>query len=199
MSIKLAGQNPVGRNCTQNHCTNMSNIVAQAQYNTRAQTFIAKRGALVMKEFSSIGKLVGEYKSKIEIDTLVFSYMQGTQSDRTFGLKVTVTTMDDGYAREGTCLIDQDELPELINGISYLEDKLALLIGGVANYTELAYVTKDSFSIGFYVNPGSSPDPKSFCSTESSDNAFMHPSKLPQPRECIQNGLDYLLTIGGES
>ncbi|MEB3276463.1 MAG: hypothetical protein VKM92_05785, partial [Cyanobacteriota bacterium] len=97
----------------------MSITIAQENYNTNAQAFIAKRGALIMKEFANVGSLTGESRSKLKIETLVFSSMQGAQIERAYGLKIKIQTCDDGFFRDEACLIDQDELPELINGITY--------------------------------------------------------------------------------
>ena len=97
----------------------MSDLIPQPKHNTKAQTFTAKRGALVMKEISSIGLLTGKYNSKVGIDAFIFTVMKVAQIDRTRGIMVTVKTDNDGLQ---TCLIDEDELPELVNGINYLEN-----------------------------------------------------------------------------
>jgi hypothetical protein len=170
----------------------MSDIVSTSQYKTKAQTFIAKRGALVMKEFSPIGALNGLYGSQFEVDALIFSIMKGQQMERTYGIKITLRTTDDGYTREQSCLVDQDELPELINGMAFLAEKLDRLRHGVPNYTELSYLTKDDFKIGFYVNTGPEPDPTIFCSAGGSENAFMKPARFPRLRELIETGMNYL-------
>ena len=146
----------------------------------------------MMKEFSTVGSLSGQYKSKLEIETLVFSSMQSGQVERTYGLKITVQTSDNSYPKDGTCLIDQDELTELSDGLRYLDDKLMQLSTGVQNYTELQYVTRDGFRIGFFVNPGPSPNPTVFCSVPTSDSAFMPSVRLSQIRELIQKGQEVL-------
>lgn len=107
----------------------MSEITAQDQYNTKAHAFVARRGALVMKEFLPVGTLSGEYRVKLEVETLIFSSMQAGKIDRTYGLKITVTTRDDGYERDGSCLIDQDELNELVSGLQYLDEKTQSNVG----------------------------------------------------------------------
>lgn len=148
-----------------------------------------------MKEFSPIGKLNGLYSSQIEIDALIFSIMKGQQMERTYGIKITLFTNDDGYSREQSCLVDQDELPELVNGMTFLAEKLEQLRNGVPNYTELSYVTKDDFKIGFYISTGDEPDPTIFCSAGGSDNVFTKPARLPRLRELIVNGMNYLKSV----
>jgi hypothetical protein len=177
----------------------MGDIVLQSQYNTKARSFIAKQGALVMKEFSHIGLILGEHRSKVSVETLVFSIMQGGQIDRTYGLKITVTIDDNEYLKEDTCLIDQDELAELVNGIEYLEAKLEQLSNGVPNYTELSYVTRDDFKVGFYVNAGSNPDPMCFCSSGGPDSAFMKTNKLLRLKQQISKGRVYLDEVSATS
>jgi hypothetical protein len=176
----------------------MSDSSPLAQYNTKAQTFIAKRGALVMKEFSPLGFLTGQYNSKIEIESLFFTVMKAAKIDRTYGVKVTVHTSSQGYQREETCLIDQDELQELVNGINYLNEKLGQLGKGVPNYTELSYVTNDDFKVGFFVSAGSVPDPTLFCSAGRGENAFMPPVRLSQLSKLFEKGIEYLESVSAE-
>jgi hypothetical protein len=125
---------------------------ASAQDGTKAQAFIAKKGALVMKEFHPIAKVKSDYIGEMEIETLVFSMLQGRQIDRTFGVKVTTATYSNSYREEYTSLIDLDELAELIDGLRYLRQKQEqLLAGSISDYTELNYTTNGSFRVGFYL------------------------------------------------
>lgn len=148
-----------------------------------------------MKEFAPVGWTLGEHRSKIEVESLVFSIMKGQQVDRTYGLKLTISTNEEGYAQEENCLVDQDELPELINGMTYLNEKFMQLRDGVPSYTEISYITRDDFKVGFYVNPGPDPDPKAFCSAGGSSTAFMEPKKLIRLRDLIAKGLVYLESV----
>jgi hypothetical protein len=108
----------------------MSDLIPQTNYNTKAQTFIAKRGAVVMKEISSIGLLAGKYNSKVGIDAFIFTVKKVAQIDRTCGIMVTVKTDNDGLQ---SCFIDEYELTELVNGINYLDEKLGQLRHCVPN------------------------------------------------------------------
>jgi hypothetical protein len=177
----------------------MSDIAPLPQYNTKAQTFIAKRGALVMKEFSPIGVVHGRHASKIEVDSLVFTTMKAAKIDRTYGIKLTVYTTRQGYEREETCLIDQDELTELIKGMNYLSEKLVQFGSGVPSYTELIYVTNDDFKVGFFVSAGADPDPTLFCSARGGENAFMPSARLSQLTQLVEKGMEYLSSISEPS
>jgi hypothetical protein len=177
----------------------MSDIAPLPQYNTKAQTFIAKRGALVMKEFSPIGVVLGRHASKIEVESLVFTIMKTAKIDRTYGIKLTIYTARQGYEREETCLIDQDELTELVNGMNFLSEKLGQFGSGVPNYTELIYVTNDDFKVGFFVSAGSDPDPTLFCSARGGENAFMPAARLSELTQLIEKGMEYLSSISEAS
>jgi len=172
--------------------TRMSDLIPQTNYNTKAQTFIAKRGALVMKEIFTIGLLAGKYNSKIGIDTFIFTVMKVAQTDRTCGIMITLKTDNDGLQ---TCFIDEDELPELVNGINYLDEKLMQLHHCVPNQIELAYITKDGFKVGFVVKPDPNPNPSFFCSAREAESAFLPAEQLPQLRALIEKGIDYLKSI----
>jgi hypothetical protein len=172
--------------------TKMSDLIPQPKHNTKAQTFIAKRGALVMKEISSIGLLTGKYNSKVGIDAFIFTVMKVAQIDRTRGIMVTVKTDNDGLQ---TCLIDEDELPELVNGINYLDEKLRQLSHCVPTQIELAYLTKDDFMIGFVQKSDPNPNPSFFCSARGGESAFVPAEQLPQLKALIEKGIDYLKSI----
>lgn len=172
--------------------TRMSDLIPQTNYNTKAQTFIAKRGAVVMKEISSIGLLAGKYNSKVGIDAFIFTVMKVAQIDRTCGIMVTVKTDNDGLQ---SCFIDQEELTELVNGINYLDEKLGQLRHCVPNQIELAYLTKDDFKVGFVVKPDPNPNPSFFCSVRGGESAFVPAEQLPQLRTLFEKGIDYLKNI----
>lgn len=123
-----------------------------AQDATKAQAFIARKGALVMKEFHPIAKVESDYIGHLEIETLVFSMMKGRQAERTLGVKVTAVSHSNSYRKESVSLIDLDELPELLDGLRYLREKQKqLLAGNIYDYTELNYTTNGSFRVGFYL------------------------------------------------
>lgn len=119
---------------------------------TKAQAFIARKGALVMKEFHPIAKVESDYIGQLEIETLVFSMMKGRQVERTLGVKATTVSFSNSFRQESISLIDLDEMPELLDGLRYLREKQEqLLAGNISDYTELNYTTNGSFRVGFYV------------------------------------------------
>jgi len=65
----------------------------------------------------------------------------------------------------------------------------------VPNYTEMAYVTKDGFKIGFFINSGLNPNPSIFCSVREAESAFLPAEQLPQLRALFEKGIDYLKNI----
>jgi hypothetical protein len=172
----------------------VSELSTLPQHNTKAQAFIAMRGALILKEVFPIGVLTGQRGSKLEVDTLTIAVMIKGKIEQAYAVRVITYTKDN--EGEQVCLIDQDELPELINGIAYINEKLTKLYkGSVLNYAELFYTTKDGLRIGFFVTPSRVPEPSVFCSAGGEESAFMPAKSLPQIKKLFEKSLDKLLEV----
>jgi hypothetical protein len=165
---------------------------------TKAQAFIARKGALVMKEFHPISTVESVYDGEMEIETLVFSVMRGHQVDRTYGVKVTCRTGDENYQQD-VSLVDLDELPELLDGLRYLDEKYKQLTSvGITDYTELNYSTKGLFSVGFYLqfNPvRRSFDSRVFSSCNEGESLFFEREAILRILDSLVSAQQYLVTI----
>jgi len=165
---------------------------------TKAQAFIARKGALVMKEFHPISTIESMYDGVIEIATLVFSVMRGNKADRTYGVKVTCKNGDKDYQQD-VSLVDLEELPELLDGLRYLDEKYTQLSSvGITDYTELNYSTKDLFSVGFYLqfNPGDrSLDSSIFSSCNGGELLFFERKVILDILDSLESAQQYLMAI----
>lgn len=114
---------------------------------TQAGKFLIRRGHVVMKEFRDFGSFKCDYGTKLSVSTLIFAIAQGASGDRTFGIKLEHQNAD-GY--DESCLIDFDELKELLLAIKYLLQLAQEKAGTKSDYTEYQYVSKDSLKLGFF-------------------------------------------------
>lgn len=151
-----------------------------------------------MKEFHPISTIESVYDGEIEIETLVFSVMRGHQVDRTYGVKVTCRTGDEDYQRD-VSLVDLDELPELLDGLHYLDEKYTQLTSvGITDYTELNYSTKGLFSVGFYLqfNPvNRSFASRVFSSCNGGESLFFEREAILHILDSLVSAQLYLVTI----
>jgi len=114
---------------------------------TRAGQFLVKRGHVVMKEFRDFGSFKCQYGTKLSIQTLVFAIASGASGERTFGIKLE---HENPNKWDESCLIDFDELKELLLAIKFLLQLAQDKQRSVTDYTEYQYVSRDSFKVGFY-------------------------------------------------
>jgi hypothetical protein len=173
-----------------------SNSVSES--GTKAQAFIARKGALVMKEFHPISTVESVFDGEMDIETLVFSVMRGHHIDRTYGVKVTCRTGDEDYQQD-ISLVDLDELPELLDGLRYLDEKYTQLTSvGITDYTELNYSTKGLFSVGFYLQFNSinrSFSSRVFSSCNGGEALFFDREAILLILDSLVSAQQYLLTI----
>lgn len=151
-----------------------------------------------MKEFHPISSVESVYEGEMEIETLVFSVMRGHQVDRTYGVKVTCRTGDEDY-QQYVSLVDLDELPELLDGLRYLDEKYTQLTSvGITDYTELNYSTKGLFSIGFFLqfNPvNRSFSSRVFSSCNGGECLFFEREAILRILDALVSAQQYLVTI----
>jgi hypothetical protein len=128
--------------------TNIRDIAPKPQEPaTRAGQFLIKRGHVVLKEFRDIGSFKCDHGTKLSVQTLIFAIASGGSGDRTFGIKLEHANPN---KYDESCLIDFDELKELLIAIKYLLQLAQEKQGTRCDYTEYQYVSKDSFTVGFF-------------------------------------------------
>ena len=171
------------------------------QDTTKAQAFIARKGALVMKEFHPIAKVESDYIGHLQIETLVFTMMKGRQVERTLGVKVTTVSFSNNYRQESVSLIDLDEVSELLDGLRYLHEKQEqLLASSISDYTELNYTTNGSFRVGFYLQGANGKvNTGVFASCQGGESQSFGKEAIMTISVAMERAKEYLESLSGYS
>ena len=159
---------------------------------TEAARFLAKRGHVVMKQFHEIGKVKCDYGTKLTFSTLIFAIAQATTGDRTFGLKIEHESTE-GY--EESCLVDFDELKELLLAIKHLLGLAKQTATERNDYTEFEYITKDYLKVGFYQDTNGHQQ-AFFDVAPGGSMMFLGFEDLRTVFELIKKGREYLIEKG---
>lgn len=115
---------------------------------TDIRNFMAYRGAIVAKEFRSIGSCQCEFHTSMDIETIILTIVKGERREIKFGVKV-LHKFDNGRDEVSVCL-DFDEIEELIQALHFIAKTAAEIISTERDYTEVVYATKDNATFGFY-------------------------------------------------
>lgn len=159
---------------------------------TEAGRFLAKRGHVVMKQFHEVGTIKSGYGPKLTFSTLVFAIAQGTKGERTFGLKIEHETRD---GIEESCLVDFDELKELLLAIKHLLGLAKQTANEQSDYTEFQYVTRDYLKVGFYKDTNNNQQ-AFFDVAPGGSITFLDFDGLREIFEVIKKGREYLIEKG---
>lgn len=159
---------------------------------TEAGRFLAKRGHVVMKQFHEIGKVQCDYGTKLTFSTLLFAIAKGTMGNRTFGLKIEHETYDGDHE---SCLVDFDELKELLLAIKHLLSLAKQNASERNDYTEFEYITRDYLKVGFYQETNGHQ--KAFFDVSPGGSMmFLDFDGLRSIFEIIKKGREYLIEKG---
>jgi hypothetical protein len=115
---------------------------------TKLEQFLSKKGKLIIKEFNRVGKVSGQYGTKITIDALTI-YEPGNESQKIRGLRVEVEG-GGRFETSSTSFLDMDEVESLSQAISYMIRLLEKWKGISREYTEVIFSTRGDFRLGFY-------------------------------------------------
>lgn len=159
---------------------------------TEAGKFLAKRGHVVMKQFRQIGKVPCLYGNELVFSTLMFAIAQGTRGQRTFGLKIEHES-DDGT--EECCLVDFEELKELLLAIKHLIGIAKQSATERNDYTEFEYITRDSLKVGFYQDADGKQQ-AFFDVSPGGAMTFLGFDGLREIFEVIKKGREHLIELG---
>ena len=123
----------------------------QINENTQLQAFLAKRGAIIVKEDMCIGRLSALYSVVCEFTAIVV-WQPGSESDKFKGVQVCLKRSDDGNEESEAAFLDLDELDSLSTALTYLVDAARKWSGETREYIEMTYKSADDFRVGFYQN-----------------------------------------------
>lgn len=115
---------------------------------TKLETFLTKRGELIIKDFYKLGVIPGQSGSRIKLDAIVI-YEPDETASKVKGLRIEVTEGGQ-YGNSSTSFLDLEEVSELSKAISYMANLITEWQSIDKEYTEVIFSTKGEFKIGFY-------------------------------------------------
>ena len=162
---------------------------------TNAGRFLARRGHVVMKEFKDFGKLKCDYGTTLTISTLIFAIVQGDAGDRTFGIKME---HENPESYDESCLLDFDELKELLLAIKYLLKLSKETANKPCDYTEFQYISRDELKLGYFQE--SSGRQQAFIDVSPGGGMmFITFDQLKKIFSTVKDGRDHLIEKGAGS
>jgi hypothetical protein len=158
---------------------------------TVLETFMGKKGRLLLKETYDLAHIGGRFGSSMDVKALTISEPNSTQKIK--GLRVEVNE-GGRLERSNISFIDMDELESLSQGIAYMM-KVANDWAGAGHdpYTEVIYVSKGEFEVGFYQK---GKETAAFCKSGNISSAtnFISVADLPRVKTAVDQGLALLKT-----
>lgn len=127
---------------------------------TKLEAFLAKKGRLIIKDSHDLGKISGKYGTEISFTALVI-YEPGQESQKTRGLQIKVTE-GERYERSNISFLDFEEIESLSKAIEYMVGLSTKWEGIKKEYSEVLFLTKGYFKIGFYQQLTKSEKPQTW-------------------------------------
>lgn len=151
---------------------------------TKVETFLAKKGSLVVKMFHSVGTAPAAYGTSIEMTTLR-CFEPGSEQFCSEGIRVEITERDSG--QPSISFLDLDEVESLIQAIEYMNGLIARSLNYRGDYMEVIFSTKGQLEVGFYIGDKLQAFVKSpYCT------AYVQPGSLPVIRDLLRAGQSQL-------
>ena len=159
---------------------------------TDVRRFLARRGAILIKETRDIGRVPGLYRDSLLISTAVLAFVKGQHKDMSYG--VHIQRQDAEEVTESSVYLDFDELTELIDGFDFIRTSAKNMVGQERDYTEVTYSTKDNARIGFFLQSGKL---QCFVSLESHrDTSFFDDTEFQRLKLLLLKSRDHLVARG---
>jgi hypothetical protein len=130
------------------------NAVAQDEAipGTEARRFLARRGAVAVRETRDIGVVPGLYLDDLLVSTMVIAIVKGPHREMSYSVKVE--RRDEDKNTTTSVLLDYDEVPELLEAFDFISSNALDMVGKPRDYTEVTYSTKDAARFGFFQSKG---------------------------------------------
>jgi len=154
---------------------------------TKLESFLGRKGSILIKVFHDLGALSGTYASGLELSTLRL-FEPGNEQNCTEGIQILVRPGDREQGH--TSFLDLDEVESLIAGLAYMTSCIAQSQGYRGDYTEMIFSTRGDFSVGFYLDQGKA---QAFVKS-AYDRVFIAPGTLPQLGSLLQAGKAHLVS-----
>lgn len=119
---------------------------------TDVRRFLARRGAVVIKETRDVGSVNALYSATLALSTMVIAVVKDDIRDMSYGVKVERQDADRNST--SSVFLDFDEISELADAFDFIHSTAADMALKQRDYTEVTYSTKDNARFGFYQDKG---------------------------------------------
>jgi hypothetical protein len=103
--------------CTKAQTAKTAETQDVATPKTKLERFVAQDGAVIIRGFSSMGKLKGNYGGSVEVEAKEFVNVTTGKKERGITVEVKETLR---FERTHTSYVDLDELDSLLKGLDYI-------------------------------------------------------------------------------
>lgn len=115
---------------------------------TNLRSFMANRGAIIIKETRPIGTVSGDYGCALDVETVVLRVIKGADQKDAFGALLTLKNETTNLNEK--VHLDFDEIEELIEALKVIRHTAEEIGRTKTDYTEVIYATKDGAKFGFF-------------------------------------------------
>jgi hypothetical protein len=156
---------------------------------TQLETFLVRKGSIIVKEFHPLGTIEGTYGSSASLDALTL-YEPGKAQQRRTGIRIEVKE-GGSYDRNNTAFLDIEEIDSLMKGLEYMCKVATDWQGSNRDYTEMIFSTKGDFEVGFYIKDG---EIQAFIKSGSIGSAttYIPPTALTKMHQFLEKGRSQL-------
>lgn len=110
--------------------------------------FMARRGAIVIKEIRDMGSAQGVYGDRVLVSAVVIAVVQHGKREMSHGVKLERTDRDRNST--ASVFLDYEELAELKEALEFIAGTAQQFGSQERDYTEVTYSTRDHAKLGFY-------------------------------------------------
>jgi hypothetical protein len=116
---------------------------------TKLEAFEAKTGVVIIRGFSKVGSVSGQYGGRVSVEAREF--LDASGGKREYGITIEVAKGGE-IERENTSYIDYDEIESLLRGIDYIS-KVQRSVTKLEDF-EADYRTRGDFRISTFSGHG---------------------------------------------
>lgn len=114
---------------------------------TQLEAFAAKTGVVIIRGFSEVGTLKGQYGTSVTVEAREFTNAQNGQKE--YGIAVKVTG---GRDQDNTSYVDYEEIESLVQGLDYIS-KIDRAVTAMENF-QADYRTQGDLVLSTYTSGG---------------------------------------------
>jgi hypothetical protein len=160
---------------------------------TSVRRFMARRGAIVVKETRDIGSVQGIYSDKILLAAVVIAVVQHGKREMSYGVQLERVAQDRNTT--ASVFLDFEELGELKDALDFISATAKDFGSQQRDYTEITYSTRDRARLGFYQDKNGNQ--QAFVELQPhSDMSFFELDELTRLKLVLEKGKFHLESRG---